>query len=57
MRLLNSRSSRFSRSLDYMIPEYRTNAPRGVKTRIDIVAPQVRPRKTNARNGRPGARD
>jgi hypothetical protein len=57
MRLLNPRSSRFTRSLNYMIPEYRTNSPRGAKTRIDIVAPSGRPRKSDSRNGRTGSRD
>jgi len=39
MPILNSRSSRFTRSLNYTMPEYRPSAPRGMKTQITVVAP------------------
>jgi hypothetical protein len=39
MRILTSRSARFTRSLNYTLPEYRPSAPRGMKTQITVVAP------------------
>ena len=39
MRMLNSVSSRFSRSFNYTMPEYRHSKPKGVKTRIALTAP------------------
>lgn len=39
MRMLNSTSSRFSRSLNYTMPECRPTEPKRVKPRISLVAP------------------
>jgi hypothetical protein len=52
MRMLTSRSSRFTRSLNYTMPEYRPAAPRGVKTRISVVAPLGAERTSENRGSR-----
>jgi hypothetical protein len=37
MAMLNSTSSRFSRSLNYTMPECRPTTPKGLKSRISVV--------------------
>lgn len=56
MRMLTSRSSRFTRSLNYTMPEYRSAAPRGVKTRISVVAPLGNEQRTSECRGSKSAR-
>jgi len=41
MRMLNSMSSRFSRSFNYTMPEYRPSQPKGAKTRLSLALPSV----------------
>jgi hypothetical protein len=56
MRMLTSRSSRFTRSFNYTMPEYRPAAPRGVKTRISVVAPMGNERASENRGTRSARR-
>jgi hypothetical protein len=39
MRMLNSQSSRFNRSLNYTVPEYRSHSLNSARTRLSLVAP------------------
>jgi hypothetical protein len=39
MRMLNSQSSRFTRSLNYTAPEYRSHSLHSARTRLSLVAP------------------
>jgi hypothetical protein len=56
MRMLTSRSSRFTRSFNYTMPEYRPAAPRGIKTRISVVAPMGHERGSDNRGTRSARR-
>ena len=56
MRMLTSRSSRFTRSFNYTMPEYRPAAPRGVKSRISVVAPMGNERASENRGTRSARR-
>jgi hypothetical protein len=39
MRILNNKSGRFNRSLNYTVPEYRTTSLHSGRTRLSLVAP------------------
>lgn len=39
MALLTSKSSRFARSMNYTMPEYRPNSARTASNRLSVVAP------------------
>lgn len=39
MRMLNAQSSRFTRSLNYTVPEYRSHSLHTARTRLSLVAP------------------
>jgi hypothetical protein len=39
MRMISNQSSRFSRSLNYTVPEYRTSSLHSAKSRLSLVAP------------------
>lgn len=57
MRMLTSRSSRFTRSFNYTMPEYRPASPKGMKTRISVVAPMGHERASENRGKRSLSRD
>jgi len=52
MRRLNSMSSRFNRSFNYTMPEYRTSNPKARKTQITVVAPASHNRAPESKGGR-----
>jgi hypothetical protein len=39
MGMISNKSSRFSRSLNYTVPEYRTSSLHTAKSRLSLVAP------------------
>ncbi len=39
MRMISNQSSRFNRSLNYTVPEYRTSSLHSAKNRLSLVAP------------------
>jgi hypothetical protein len=47
MRILNSQSSRFSRTLNYTMPEYRASTA-SARTRLSLVAPTHPERRKDA---------
>jgi hypothetical protein len=56
MAILSSKSTRFARSMNYTMPEYRKNTAHGSNARISVVAPlgQSRKGETTSRNGENG---
>lgn len=51
MRMLSSKSTRFNRSFNYTMPEYRPQGPQSTKTRISVVSPVGHDRVVKGRNG------
>jgi hypothetical protein len=52
MRKFSFKSSRFSRSHNYTMPEYRPSSPQARKTAISVVVPATHNRPPEAKNGR-----
>lgn len=52
MRKLSSTSSRFTRSFNYTMPEYRASNPKARKTQISVVAPASHNRPPESKGGR-----
>jgi hypothetical protein len=52
MRKLTSKSSRFARSFNYTMPEYRNLSPKARKSTISVVAPASHNRAPGAKHGR-----
>lgn len=56
MAILSSRSTRFARSMNYTMPEYRPNSTRGASKNIKVVAPLGPNRETTSRGKENGER-
>jgi hypothetical protein len=57
MRILSSRSSRFTRSVNHTTPEFRTTAPKAPKGRLSLLPPLGQDRtnvQTNSRRNPQG---
>lgn len=52
MRKLTSTSSRFTRSFNYTMPEYRNSNPKARKSTISVVAPASHNRTPESKHGR-----
>jgi len=52
MRMLSSKSSRFTRSFNYTIPEYRSSSPKARKTTLSVVVPASLNRAPESKQGR-----
>lgn len=52
MRKLTSKSSRFARSFNYTMPEYRNSNPKARKSTLSVVAPASHNRAPGAKHGR-----
>lgn len=52
MRKLTSMSSRFTRSFNYTMPEYRNSNPKARKSTISVVAPASHNRTPESKHGR-----
>lgn len=56
MAILTSKSTRFARSMNYTMPEYRPNSGRGSLHRLSVVAPLGQNREVTSRNKENGKR-
>ncbi len=56
MAMLTSKSTRFERSMNYTMPEYRPNSARRTGNRISVVAPLGQNREVTSRNKENGER-
>jgi hypothetical protein len=56
MAMLSSKSSRFVRSFNYTMPEYRSPRPQSAKSRISVVVPATHERAPSSKAVRTDAR-
>ncbi len=56
MAMLSSKSSRFTRSFNYTMPEYRNPRPQAHKSRISVVVPATHERAPQSKANRTDSR-